>query len=72
MGVSIEAIYLFYCLVCAALFLVMSVLAGAALRSTKSQVRAQGWSVSSPVRRQTDLPLSGSSLGHCCHDDGAS
>uniref|UniRef100_A0A674P384 Uncharacterized protein n=1 Tax=Takifugu rubripes TaxID=31033 RepID=A0A674P384_TAKRU len=39
MAVSIEVVYLCYCLMCVVVFIVMSVLAGAALRSTKSQVR---------------------------------
>lgn len=38
MGVSVEAIYLFYSIVGAIIFIVMSSLAGAALRSTKTQV----------------------------------
>uniref|UniRef100_A0AAQ5XFH9 MARVEL domain-containing protein n=1 Tax=Amphiprion ocellaris TaxID=80972 RepID=A0AAQ5XFH9_AMPOC len=37
MGVSFEAILVVYCLVGAIIFIVMSALAGAALRSTKSQ-----------------------------------
>ncbi|XP_056881208.1 uncharacterized protein si:ch1073-291c23.2 isoform X1 [Takifugu flavidus] len=37
MAVSIEVVYLCYCLMCVVVFIVMSVLAGAALRSTKSQ-----------------------------------
>lgn len=39
MGVSVEAIYLFYSIVGAIIFVVMSSLAGAALRSTKTQVK---------------------------------
>ncbi|XP_041846673.1 uncharacterized protein LOC121643363 [Melanotaenia boesemani] len=37
MGVTVEALFLFYSFVGAIIFIVMSVLAGAALRSTKSQ-----------------------------------
>ncbi|XP_070688309.1 uncharacterized protein [Pempheris klunzingeri] len=37
MGVAVEAIFLFYSIVGAIIFIVMSVFAGAALRSTKSQ-----------------------------------
>ncbi|GAA6217681.1 uncharacterized protein LOC108877046 [Lates japonicus] len=37
MGVTIEAIFVFYSFVGGIIFIVMSTLAGAALRSTKSQ-----------------------------------
>uniref|UniRef100_A0A4W6FV35 Uncharacterized protein n=1 Tax=Lates calcarifer TaxID=8187 RepID=A0A4W6FV35_LATCA len=39
MGVTIEAIFVFYSFVGGIIFIVMSTLAGAALRSTKSQVK---------------------------------
>ncbi|XP_062277225.1 uncharacterized protein LOC133982253 isoform X3 [Scomber scombrus] len=38
MGITLEAIFVFYSFVGAIIFIVMSILAGAALRSTKSQV----------------------------------
>ncbi|XP_053176558.1 uncharacterized protein LOC128360198 isoform X2 [Scomber japonicus] len=38
MGITVEAIFVFYCFVGAIIFIVMSILAGAALRSTNSQV----------------------------------
>lgn len=39
MGESYQAIFLFYSFIGAIIFVVMSALAGAALRSTKSQVK---------------------------------
>lgn len=58
MGVSVEAIYLFYSVVGAIIFIVMSALAGAALRSTKSQVRTHTFSHTlQALLRTVYLPL---------------
>lgn len=58
MGVSVEAIYLFYSVVGAIIFIVMSALAGAALRSTKSQVRTHTFShILQTLLRTVYLPL---------------
>lgn len=46
MAIAIDFLYLFYCLVSVVVFITMSALAGAALRSTKTQV-----STHTPLKR---------------------
>lgn len=71
MATAVEFLYLFYCLVSAVVFIVMSALAGTVLRSTKTQV-----STHTPLKRACVsnarvtrfFPLL---TGHCCHDNSA-
>lgn len=60
MAVSLEVVYLCYCLVCVAVSIMMTVLAGAALRSTKSQVRTHTPSREVPlsIKHWTDMLFS--------------
>lgn len=57
MAIAIEFLYLFYCLVSVVVFITMSALAGAALRTTKTQVstHSQLKRVSLHAKRQGDL-----------------
>lgn len=75
MAIAIEVLYLFYCLVSAVIFIVMSALAGTALRSTKTQVSTHTHTHTQLKRVcVSNARMTGFfsfSTGRCCHDDSA-